>query len=716
MNDFKSYDVRHDDAVVESSIDIRSIILWVFELRYWMLAGAALGLFLGYIYIKSADKIYESTVQVELVPPSGKIQDILGDRYSSINEDKHYQTEVKKLTSPEVVEELLNKISKQFPKAADRLDTRSVKNSITVKPLRLTRLVDISYQDTNRELCQYAADQIVETYKIRSMAIRSSSYNVVVELFEGQVADFEKRILDLESKIFEYRSKFPTVDFDSSVTQDVRTIQLIDEQINTLLNDNARLTSEITAYGQYLNHGEKDEQTLIASVSAKGPLTEVLSQLNAEKLNFESIRRRYGPKHPTYSESFRLINDLNELVLAEAARLQLNLMKSLEVNKSTIDKLRENKISAQSVKLENEKALINYRQLESQLSILRVKYQQALDKLNEALSESSNNYGELFKIHDAIMPENPVKPRTSLIMLMGFVAGAGATTGLGFLVLRDKSQTVFNLDTVYSDKTLEPYLLGVHPKYSILDVERTCVANVFKTEKLAKQVSNNCRVACDLMLGGQSDKKIFVVSSSNPSEGKSFVSSSLAYSYAESGLKTLLLDLDLRNPTLSKYFNTTAKECITSFLTGRRSNVESLQKTSDNLWVICKSAKTKSVSSIMNHANISRLIALALENFDRVVIDTPPVNLVSDALMVATVAKNVILVAESDRTDKKTIIENIGKFKRSNLGNIGVILNKYVPKSTMFKGNYGSYYYYQYYYSKKYGNSYAYKDYQKYIE
>lgn len=193
-----------------------------------------------------------------------------------------------------------------------------------------------------------------------------------------------------------------------------------------------------------------------------------------------------------------------------------------------------------------------------------------------------------------------------------------------------------------------------------------------------------------------SDKKIFVVSSANPGEGKSTASANIAITMAEEGKNILLIDADMRKPVQHKTFNLKNKNGLSSVLSKMNKAEECIQKTSiDNLNVLTSGPIPPNPSELLSSAQTEKILSELSEKYDTIIIDTPPVNVVSDSLNLSPHVAGMIAVVKSRSTTQDDVKELISKTELAHMDLLGFVITRIKSKST------GKYY-------KRYGK---YKDY-----
>jgi capsular exopolysaccharide synthesis family protein len=192
------------------------------------------------------------------------------------------------------------------------------------------------------------------------------------------------------------------------------------------------------------------------------------------------------------------------------------------------------------------------------------------------------------------------------------------------------------------------------------------------------------------------------VTSTIPSEGKSLVASNLAIVQAQAGFKTILVEADLRRPTVHKVFQLHSPIGLAGYLTGEAKTIDEIVHKTEvpNLDAICCGAIPSSPSELIGSQRMSQFIEDLRQRYDRVVLDCPPISAVSDPLVVGSVADGIIFVSKFNKVRRDHVRKVVQRIQNAGVQIIGVVLN-----DIDFEGR-DSYYYSYYYYQNRYYSSY----------
>lgn len=170
-------------------------------------------------------------------------------------------------------------------------------------------------------------------------------------------------------------------------------------------------------------------------------------------------------------------------------------------------------------------------------------------------------------------------------------------------------------------------------------------------------------------------KKKLLITSSEAGEGKSLTASNLAISFSEKDEKVLIIDCDLRKPTIHKKFQISNLNGLTDVLIDRTLLNETINKYSDNIHILTAGSKVPNPSEILSSLSIESLFDELENEYDRIIIDSPPLLAVTDSQILSYKVDSAILVVRVNKTKKKLVKEAVGLLKKANTNILGIIMN-----------------------------------------
>ena len=308
-------------------------------------------------------------------------------------------------------------------------------------------------------------------------------------------------------------------------------------------------------------------------------------------------------------------------------------------------------------------------------------------------------------IDDAIADDAPVSPRGRITYLIAFILGVGIPVGVIYLLELTKFKIEGRADV---EKLTSAPIVGDIP---LTDEKQGAIAVFENQNNLMSETFRNVRTNLQFMLGN--DKKVILVTSTVSGEGKSFISGNLAISLSLLGKKVVIVGLDIRKPGLNKVFNIPRKEVgITQYLANPEKNLMDLVQLSDvskNLYILPGGTVPPNPTELLARDGLDKAIETLKKNFEYVILDTAPVGMVTDTLLIGRVADLSVYVCRADYTRKNeyTLINEL--IDGNKLPNLCTVINGLDLKKRKYGYYYGYGKYGKYYgYGKRYGYGYGY--------
>lgn len=308
-------------------------------------------------------------------------------------------------------------------------------------------------------------------------------------------------------------------------------------------------------------------------------------------------------------------------------------------------------------------------------------------------------------IDEALADDKPVSPKKMIIYLAALVAGMGFPVGVIYLIGLTKFKIEGRADV---EKLTSLPVIGDVP---LADEKSGSIAVFENKNNLMSETFRNVRTNLQFML--ENGKNVVLVTSTISGEGKSFVSANLAISLSLLGKKVVIVGLDIRKPGLNRVFNLSKKEHgITQYLTNTTTNLMDLVQPSDinkNLFILPGGTVPPNPTELLARDGLEKAIETLKENFDYVILDTAPVGMVTDTLLIGRVADLSVYVCRADYTRKAefTLINELAE--NNKLPNLCIAINGLDLKRRKYGYYYGYGKYGKYYgYGKRYGYGYGY--------
>jgi capsular exopolysaccharide synthesis family protein len=560
---------------------------------------------------------------------------------------------------------------------------------VIITPYARTRLVDVVYQHTDPEFAALAANALAEEYTQQNLDQRLSNNQKELTFVNEQLEAATLKVKEGEQALQRYR--------------EVNNAQSLDDRQNIVV---ARLTSLSQAVTEKRTERQQKE-TLYNQVRGADPSSDAAetfplignnpsvvtaqSQLAGLKAEQISLAQTYGPDAPKMREVDSKIDAAARLLVAERRKVIDSAKNEYEAAVAQERNFGSDLDRANSANVDLDRKSGDYRILQRDLDSQRQIFQSLLDRQKQ-LSVVANSRANNVRLVDRAEPKpSPISPNPRRDWLTAILAGITLAFGLAFGIeyLDDTIKTPEDIT-----KRLKLPLLGLVPA---LRGDRVPVLTETVPHDFG-EAFRSLRTSLVFTSGGESTR-VVAVTSTQPLEGKTTTACNLALALALGGSRVLLIDADMRRPGLHKTMGLQNGAGLSHLLVGQSRVREVIQRTADpNLFVITAGRTPPNPSELLASERMNHFIAnLAHGPFDWVLLDTPPVLAVTDAVIIAQKVAGVVFVVGSEMTRRVHAERALETLQNGRARGIGVVLNR-----VDFDRN-------KYYYSRYYG--YQYKSY-----
>lgn len=558
---------------------------------------------------------------------------------------------------------------------------------VAVEIRRGTRLIDIRVEDRDPVVAAALAKSLVDEYFRQEVAQKHELSRGAGEFLAGEEALLKKKLDDSERAIAKYRTDNQAVSLEDKQNIVVEKLRELSAKVTEAKGRRLALEADIAR----INAGgvKPDPASLLqlASITETPAVADLRRQINEKEGEFAAVKERYKYKHIRYIEAQSNLQKLHEALDAE-------VIKAAAVINLTYDSARETEAKMQNALHEQEQAALDldriaipYNALLRQTKADRDLYESVLTRRKETQFGQGTAPNDLRVIQAPTVPSHPSKPSRLKILAAGALVGGFLGVALAF-VLELLNHTLQTVDQ--AEGVLGLPLLSAVPELkkrrraagiALVGVDDTPQREAFRTLRttLASSVQGK-------------ETRSFLFTSAVPGEGKSFCSANFAATLAKQGCHTLLIAADLRRagdfpgvPDLKE--KPGLGDCLAHDLPlARAVHPTSVQ----NLFVCGAGERSGEPAGLLARARFQEVLREALTVFDRVVVDTPPINAVSDALLMAPHVEAVCLVARACSTPVNAILRACRTLARAGVTPVGFVLNR-MPLGF---GARGAYYYY----------------------
>ena len=694
-----------DNAPQQTQSDAIDLhLLWnTLVRRRWLIAAVFVAaVLLGTILTLGQTKVYDAvcTLIIEVAAPrvfdKDQVQDVVetgAGNYWSYRE--YSETQYKVITSRAVAERVAARLGLSsndrylgLDRVADTAQREAVRRGrdpvlilqahLKIEPAKESRVVRLRYEDPDPQLAALIANAFADAYVAENLAVRTSTTQNASEWLEGQLGELERKLAESGKTLYEFKREHDIVatsweDRQGMISQRITAIN--DALIKTQVR-RAELEARNDAIADL--RAALDRDRLVQG----SPLEAIASTQTLEtlKLRYFDAKADCADLDARYLQNHPKVDACNKKV--EAARAALR-----DEVRSTIEEARRELLAV--VKSEqNLRALLNQTKSEAfglnqyerdylELKRTHDNNQRLYELLLKRLKDTGiagmlqvSNVRILDRARAAVSPARPrVVQNVMLSVIVGLLLGVAAA-----FVAEQVDQSITGQEQI--EERLKTTFLGIIPR---IEPGKEGVVHDLHVYEQPKSGVAECLRAIRtniFFMVPEKPLRTILVTSSAPQEGKTTVATSLAITMAGSGSRVLLVDADMRRPRMHKVFKVSNEAGLSSLTLGE-GDLASLARPTGvpNVYVLPSGPVPPNPSELLHTTAFKKLVAQMAEAYDRVIIDSPPIGAVADAVVMSTHADGTIFVARAGKTARDLARRAIRQLRAVNATLVGAVLN-----------------------------------------
>lgn len=575
---------------------------------------------------------------------------------------------------------------------------RAVMAATSIEPVPKTQLVKVAVQLPDPKLAAQLATALANGYIDSQLEAKLDLTQTASGWMNERLGSLKIKLDESERRLQAFREAENLVDLGGVTTVAGGEMSQMGDRLIDARRTHAEAESQ---YRQVANISKGDWQRL-ASVPAVMS-NQLVGQFKADEgralSKVEELSHRYGPKHPkmiaAQSDLNAAINNLRSQVGQVVASIESRYQLATANERSLQGSFDQNKEQIQEISRKEFKL----RELQREVDANSALYDTFMTRLKETSATADFESVNARVVDSAQVPTSPVKPKKALIVAIA--ALLAMMMGVGMVLLLEFLNNTFKSAEDVETKLNLP-VLGILPLLKG-GLDRGQVARMF-LDNIDKSFTEAIRtIRTGVVLSGlDNPHKVLVVTSAVPGEGKSSVSVNLAFAMAQME-KVLLIDADMRRPTLAKSFGfPVGTPGLANLVAGTARLEDCIQSLEGNLAMMTAGTVPPNPLELLSSPRFAEVLSVLQSRFDRIVIDSPPTEAVSDVLVLSTHANAVIHVIKSESTSIPLVQRGIGQLLQNNAPVTGVVLNQVdVDKAKKNGYLYGGYYDYYGYSSTK---------------
>ena len=549
-----------------------------------------------------------------------------------------------------------------------------IRPNINIYGRRNTTILVIGVTNRNPEMAAMIANRFARRYIDYNLDRASTGTNSAIIFLRNQAEEMRAQVEAVEASLQDYRAKFNIAALGENQNVVLQKVATVGSALVRAQMEQVEMRSVLDKIEEYRrNNRDLFEIPQVGGFGQVNSLRSRLAELKAQRL---ILSERYLNKHPKMSQNEMEINETSRL-LEEAVTMAIaSLETRFRIAAQHEVRLKSELEQAEQMAHQLDKTSVDYKFLEQDAATKRSTYSRIVDRLNEA-SVASQMENTNIKIFDpAYVPNTAVGDGVLTLTLKASAIGVGLFIFIplvfGFFDTRIKTVS-------HVEDSLDEILLGAVKSIDGLgEIERAHVYRLHKDDGLTESY-RGIYSAIDIH-STEAFPKAMVCTSSMPGDGKSLTASNLAAVFAAHGRRTLLVDCDLRRPVLHRYFgidvtNGWIQSLNQAVISGTTPTLPTIPF-SENLDLLPSGGVAKNPTETLERFISSGVLKRLLERYDLVLLDTPPVAVFPDALLLSRYCKELIYVCKFGSVRLNNVRKTLQRLHETGIKVLGLVINQ----------------------------------------
>ncbi len=591
-------------------------------------------------------------------------------------------------------------------KTTDMLLAEKLSKSYKVEPIRNSRLVDVSYESTDPKLAASVTNAIAQSYIVNTMENKTSTSQEAKEFLTKQIEGQRKQLEESEQALQGYKEKYGIVQL-TQVTGQKETENIAMQKLTGLTSNLVQAqTVRLEVESRY-----KEVKDLLDKGAGYETIPQISSNYLIQQLKVQEAQldtqlsefsQKFGEKHPKMIQLRKEIDGVRQKIKSEAQQVILSLKNEYSIAKAKEDSARRAMEGQKAEAQRLSEHAIQYGVLMREVEKNRELYENLLKRLKEESVAGQLGTTNISVVDWAEVPRGPVKPKKAQNILLSFVVGLFMSVGLAFF-LEYLDNTVKTPEDI--KKFMETPCIALiptidfrqevgsgvhHPEIIVHHKPKSTVAEAFRSLRTAVLFSFPVNAPRSLL-----------VTSFVPKEGKTFIAANLALVMAYAGESVLLIDADMRKPQTHVLFGLSNEKGLSNYIVGEE---PAIQKSilHEKLDVLTSGPIPPNPAELLGSKRMTEFVEALKGRYDKIIMDSPPVNSVTDAVILSRILDGVVYVVHGGNTTKDMASHGATLLREVDAKPIGAVLNNVdVGRDSYY---YSHYYHYYYYYHDYYGH------------
>jgi capsular exopolysaccharide synthesis family protein len=673
-----------------SGLNLREFINTLARHKALLIGFTVATLLLALIATLLMDPVYRASATVQIQRNAQKIVNIdMLNTLESRSDKDFYETQRQLIQSRTLARRVINQLNLERNVASTGLISRlksmiglqnssqnsssaietAFLDSLSVTPVSNSQLIQINYESKEPRLAAEIANAVTKTFVRMNLERRYDTASYSKDFLTTSLNKTKKDLETSERQLNKYATKHRIVQVSDGEDSNTHALKKMAEELVTAEKE------RIEAESAYLQSKQTSSDENITSVRIlKDPYIQSLKKTIARlEANSQEILKKYSPRSERAKRIKKQIDEVRSQINIESYAIKSALKSEFSAAQQKEDMIRLQLGKLKTETLELQRKSIKYNTLQREVNSNGVLYNDLLAQLKKVSIAGNVDNNNISIIDKAGIPYKKYKPNVKTNLIFGLLLGL--LLGMGAAFLRE-----FMDDSVKNPNELERItglpVLGMLPALKVTHPRTVALQTYHEPKSPLAEAVRSLRTSLRFSTREGAPKSTFITSSA-AGEGKSSVALNLATAYAQGGNKVLLIDADLRNPSLHKLFKLENYQGLTNYLAGGGTSSEISHPTMiKNLFAITSGPIPPDPVELLSGKRMETLLSNASADFDYIIIDGPPVLGLADALVISELCDATILAVEAGKTRKVTLMKSLKRLERAKTNIVGLLFTR----------------------------------------
>jgi len=695
------------------------------------------GLLVAIIYAVNAPNIYKSTTVLRISKPQGSVlQGSLLPEFQDFGSDRFIANEIEILKSYRLREKVANALidtfrislnkknfslimqdQSNFGGTSDQLKStdaivRMLSSRVSIDQKRGLDIVEVAVESPSPYEAALVANCYAAAYKEINLSYNRMQLTAVKNFLATQRDEKLSELQNVEEALKNYKEQKGIVQLPEQASALIKESSDIQAKMNLTKIDLIASERTLSGYKDELKKRNPEINNYIENLANEPYIKRLQEDIALQKAQKDKAVKDAGPNSQLVKLFDTKIDELTQRLNSQLSVFKAGVLAATpEEIKALTAKVLEEETKYQSsmasfrklseINSEYDKKLyklptvaVDQARLQREQDAYEKTYTALEERYQEAIINEQSVLGNVLIIDEGLLPKSPSKPNRMLIVIIGLVLGIGM--GIGFAFVRNYLDNTVKTPEDITNKNIN--ILAWIPQIEGMESGNKDFEFIVakKPDASASEAYRALRTRIKFSRLDKDMLKTILVTSPISQEGKTTTSINLAGSFAQANYKTIIIDADLRKPRIHSVFNQKRYPGFTDYFFGQATFQEILRKSEvNNLFYITAGTIPPNPSEILSSTQMESFLEKLKNDFDYIIIDSPPVIAVTDSEIISSLVDGTLLVVSANNTEMELMEKAVQLLSHEHSSFIGVLLNNFT-----YRSGYGSYYKYYYYYSR----------------